>query len=284
MKDEHEYEPSDDELAWLAVQPEPSDDEMQAAGDWYAEHGPRPPVRVADLVGDRVGDVRRSADVTQERVAEEARRLGLTWVRTSVATLEAGRRLVSVEELALLPLILSRACGRTVTLAQLLPDDVDIALVGDSRCVVDGSELRSMLGGRPIEREVDSPSPPEPPFGDELPSPDFEVPEHLSSMWPGLTGQPLREACTRVPQVADTKAAKSLGVPVRHVIAACYALWNRSLTDERNARAAEAGLPDARRARQSTLGIVTRRLLVELRAELHAADERRVSGGDRGKR
>ncbi|RKO24502.1 hypothetical protein D7Z96_08715 [Pseudarthrobacter phenanthrenivorans] len=65
---------------------------------------------------------------------------------------------------------------------------------------------------------------------------------------------------------AERKAAKSLSVGLGTLLAACAALWDRTLTAERDARAGTEGTKQAR-------GYVTRELLDELRAHLSLSPE-----------
>ena len=61
---------------------------------------------------------------------------------------------------------------------------------------------------------------------------------------------------------AERKAAKSLHVSLGTLLTACAALWDRTLTAERDARAGGEGTKQAR-------GYITRELLAELKAHLH---------------
>jgi hypothetical protein len=60
---------------------------------------------------------------------------------------------------------------------------------------------------------------------------------------------------------AELKAAKSLHIGLGTLLRACAALWDRTLTAERDARAGTEGTKQAR-------GYVTRELLAELKAYL----------------
>jgi transcriptional regulator with XRE-family HTH domain len=66
---------------------------------------------------------------------------------------------------------------------------------------------------------------------------------------------------------AEKKAARSLGVSAADLVVLANRLWNRGLTDERDARVrAEVGAAELPKAkRQALRGHVTRRLLQELR-------------------
>jgi hypothetical protein len=66
-------------------------------------------IPLARAVGERFRAIRSENGIPLERIAAEARQLGLTWAKSSVASLEAGRHAVDLGELLLLPTILARA-------------------------------------------------------------------------------------------------------------------------------------------------------------------------------
>jgi hypothetical protein len=97
-------------------------------------------IPLAQAVGARFRAIRSENGIPLDRIAAEARQLGLGWAKSSVAALEKGRHALGPGELLLLPTILARAgawayeyadfggqhvqTGRhPVDLADLLPDD-----------------------------------------------------------------------------------------------------------------------------------------------------------------
>jgi transcriptional regulator with XRE-family HTH domain len=66
-------------------------------------------VSLGRAISERLRELRVDYGVPQERIAAEARQLGLDWSRATVADIERGRRQILIGELLLLPLILSRA-------------------------------------------------------------------------------------------------------------------------------------------------------------------------------
>jgi hypothetical protein len=66
-------------------------------------------IPLARVVGARFRAIRSENGIPLDRIAAEARQLGLTWGKSSVAALEAGRHVVDLGELLLLPTILARA-------------------------------------------------------------------------------------------------------------------------------------------------------------------------------
>jgi len=67
------------------------------------------PTPLDQVLGAGLKRLRESNALLQEDVAAEARRLGIPWLRGTVAAIETGRRQISSGELILLPLILGRA-------------------------------------------------------------------------------------------------------------------------------------------------------------------------------
>jgi hypothetical protein len=102
-------------------------------------------IPLALAVGERFRSIRSENGIPLDRIAAEARQLGLTWAKSSVGALEHGRHVVDVGLLMLLPTILARAGAWTyeyteihgprrgpervktgrhpVSVADLLPDD-----------------------------------------------------------------------------------------------------------------------------------------------------------------
>ena len=83
--------------------------------------------RVSIGVGLKMAELRRAEGVTAESVAEHAREVGLKWTRSTVSFIETARRAVTVDEMMVLPLILSNAFDRNVTLRELLPDKAKVS-------------------------------------------------------------------------------------------------------------------------------------------------------------
>src|SRR5262245_19090019 len=61
------------------------------------------------VISGRLRELRSASGVPQERVAAEARQLGLDWHRATVADIELGRRQLLTGELLMVPTILGRA-------------------------------------------------------------------------------------------------------------------------------------------------------------------------------
>lgn len=267
MSNEQQGQPTDDASGqaedWLAD----LDKDERNASRWNAQVRWRNARALREVVGERVRTLRQNGDVRQEQLAEHARAVGLPWARSSVTTLEAGRRDLPLEEVVLLPSLLSQATGAPVTLADLIPDAAELKL---GRLTVTGQQLRDALAG-----VAALPGPPEHGFLSE----QGDLTD-LRHRWPGLDREHLAAAATRPTQEPDQKAArklsKDLGWEVRpqSVAVAAQALWGRTLAAHRDGLAGQTNLPDSRRGQQTALGHITRRLLTELATELRAAEAR----------
>ena len=86
------------------------------------------PRALRQVIGARVKHVREQAGGRQEDIARVARSFGLEWPRQKVDELERGKKAISVEELVLLPFVLSHALDRTVSTADLFDADDQITL------------------------------------------------------------------------------------------------------------------------------------------------------------
>lgn len=227
------------------------------------------------VIGTRARALRDTAGARQDDVASAARTYGLAWTRGKVAALESGNKSISAEELTLLPAVLSEACGRQVTVAELLDSDEEVwlspvAYVGHARHIAATLESRprNYIGvetpgmrasadtfkeARDRVRELG--------YHDTLKAPTL-------AQWGEIAGWSGE---------ADIDAARKLGEPRLVVNVASWCLWGRSLTTERDRRVGEHDgvRGGALRARR---GHVTRGLLAELRGDLERRKERAGHG------
>lgn len=227
----------------------------------------RPP-DLALFVGRRMRALRDAHDVTADTLALHARQLGLNWQRSTVGTIEAGRRRLTGEELLLLPLLLSMALPVTVGLRDLL--DGDVALTDDLVMTPNGfrqllDERTSLFGGyRLLSRHAGAPGAP-------AAQSSAAQWDRIQALWPDVHAG-ARLDLTRLRSVeraaggeAEQKAARTLDCSALDVSALAHRLWGRGLTEERDRRVHESGhdvdTPAAVRVRR---GHVTRLLVDEL--------------------
>lgn len=106
-------------------------------------------------IGRRIAELRDVANVTAETIAVEAKVVGLRWERITVTFVETGRRGISAEELLMLPIVMTRALGRDVSLRELLPKQAKVPR-GMS---LSANMFDRILTGKPVRSKL-QPSPP----------------------------------------------------------------------------------------------------------------------------
>jgi transcriptional regulator with XRE-family HTH domain len=230
---------------------------------------------LAAAVGSRMRALRDAHGVTADTIAAQARGVGLRWQRSTVASIETGKRRLSAEELLLLPTILSMALPDSVTLRNLLDRDIALTdeLVMTPRGFVDLLEGGGPIwGGFKLPRVAAGPR-----------APSVERWRVIERLWPDVHGggrldlQRLHQVERAAAGEAEQNAARTFGVEALEVAAAAHRLWGRSLTAEREARVeAESGGDIPASAVRARRGHVTRALLAELEKLLgEGADQAR---------
>lgn len=219
-------------------------------------------------------------------VADRARRLGLSWDRSTVARIELGQRQVTAAELLLLPLVYSTG------LVNLLPDE-DMRFTDEVSAPPDA--VARALGKMP--REEDGWRAPwldgtkqewQALFDHQL----EQMKRWKAAHFPTAEDNAVLDAVTDLQQSSDgtvAKLAARLGADRYDVAVAAWQLYGQSLSAERNHRESKSGGDTSVRARQARRGHVTRQLIEELRpaiAELEKArkTETTKKGRSRGQR
>ncbi len=225
------------------------------------------------VVGERMRAVREERGWRQDEVAARARDFGLRWTRATVASVETGRREVTIGELLLLPDLLRYA----VELPDLVPPGTYVMLGPDAFASSEGVRARFLgLAGQSLPAELDVPCFRKARVGAEealevLLSPEgrramqaYEA--GMEAVWPKAQGGDLEEwmAAERdADQEVERRAAERLGVDARHLALAARRCWGHSLTEERDKRTPTGVL---------SRGHITRTLLAELRPVLAEAE------------
>jgi len=226
-------------------------------------------------IGERIRSLREEAGKTQSDLAKAGWRLGLGWTRSGVASIETGRRNLSIEDLLLLPLVLRYAgiSKRDIQLSDLLPsDDVQVGLSKDFS--VKSKHLKMSMSGRSNNMELDMDNP----FGRDLRrvadrwnSADFvgafrSSQERTKKLWPGASLSQMIKAERDMDGEAEQKAARrfqaaGLKVGPKDVSIAAHRLWGMGLTQKRD-ETVGSDLPGTSQA--AARGHVTRKLLKEI--------------------
>lgn len=208
------------------------------------------------LVGQHLKAVRERHAVSQEQVATAARGLGVRWTRNTMSVIEAGGRQLSVFEVAVLPEILAKA-GVKEEFTALPPE-----LLAQWRTQLDA--LRRQEAQRRLQEDLKRHSrmweywymritghPPE--FPRQRPDGTWTTP-----------AAPTPEV---IEDIADEdavlKAAPRLKVPPVALALACWKMWGRGLTAQREARLGADG-PRGDLATQAQRGHLSRQLMKEI--------------------
>ena len=207
---------------------------------------------LAAALGKELQAFRAARVLRQDDVARSARRVGLPWTRMVVRALEAGRRELSIDEFALLPLVLERlGAGETTVWLESGPDVV--------RLRVPHLLERDYLHDR----------------GPETPNPFTELVVRSRRVWPEVRLLDVEAAYAAAGGDLEQKVGRRLRLDPTFVALAARRAWGRSLTEERDARVAtQAPAETAPRALQGIRGHVTRALLTELEPRLIEARKR----------
>lgn len=256
------------------------------------------PRTLSQLIGERVRKAREAAGRRQQDIARAANILGFDWTRSSVASLEAGTRKLSPEELARLPIVL---LGASIPPTDLVLEDDEIALpVGtirgqailhpplraDPALLADFEELRSAI----TESRRDTPITQlryrlesrlwlinrrgEASRGEDDRAILAEIVAQAAPLIVASVAWDDRIDQSKVGRVLATtrtelerKSATRLGT--RPEIVACMAQvrWSRSIDQERDQRAKDEAPEASGRALQSLKGHITRTLIAELGEE-----------------
>ena len=168
--------------------------------------------------GAQVRSLRESAGLTQDEVSRAISRAGLPWTRARYGQVEAGEMGPDLAAMCAIAIALQELSGSTITLPDLLPEDA-----GD-----EVSRLRDALSGKPVRASQ--------------PSSDAAEPR-LSPGWGQVEDR----------VVADIGAGSEAAV-----LSAAIALFGRTGSEERDARAGEGATPQKRgRAARAVIAELT---------------------------
>ncbi len=208
--------------------------------------------------------VRAERGMTAEDVARWARGAGLAWDRSTVSSIEIGRRNVSASELLLLPVIyrcpllnlLPNERVRLTDKAAPSPEALRESLIQPPELEGDGWWLTGH-----IETGL--------PDASALLVKSMAFWRDIAARFPGATFGSLERAEQHADDEPTRKAARKLGVDRRIVAVAAEQLWGHGLAAERDRRVDQQGKEAlSPRALQAVRGHITRTLLGELQQVL----------------
>lgn len=235
----------------------------------------------ADAVGAFLRDYRQQHGITLDSIAQIGREFGATWSLSSVQAIEGGKAAPTLPTLLTLTLVLGRLSGQPLRLADLLssaealdrpyvdrPDQpvlrswVERALSGERVELTNAdyehvNERRVPVEDEDLERAA-SKRGREPLTGDERY-------DQVDALWEAMNEPPepgeYRSPRRSRASLAESRAAKKLGVRPLEFQQRAVQLWGHSLEAEALSRAGDDSTPQAR-------GRVTRVLVDEIRESL----------------
>ncbi|WP_163548369.1 helix-turn-helix transcriptional regulator [Candidatus Frankia nodulisporulans] len=217
------------------------------------------------VIGEGVRRVREAAGARQDDLSRHARVYGLAWSRAKIGALENGEKAISIEELALLPVVLSDLLGRRVLIKELIDPKAKISLT--PAISTEGRGLLGMLAGSegPIPiRMRDRPT------------------VHVFQSEDGAV-----VLINLASSEAEARVARRLGVPPMVVTELALRLWGCSLNEQRDqivAQRSDAGddLDRLRALRGGVTRALTEELAQELRQRSTAGDGEGEPAAERG--
>ena len=219
-------------------------------------------VTFQQVLARNVRRIRQEKNLLQEDIAAASRRAGLKWSSVTVTQIESRNRAIYVEEFVLLPVILG------CTLKDLVQLDTDQLIQLSFDAVVPASFLEEL-----VSEEGPDPDTAHQAF---LPALETELSDDIKlAISRGrleatlLTYLLIREGARGE---AERKAAQTLRVPALEITAYALRCWGRSLTEERDERAAEQATEE--KQVRAVRGHITRTLMQCIEKE-HESNRRR---------
>jgi transcriptional regulator with XRE-family HTH domain len=211
----------------------------------------------AEVIGARIRARRDELELSQDELARRTSRMGLSFTRSVIDSIERGMRELQLHELVVLLAMLEIDLGTLLDGAGLIRLDDNAAVEGDSL-------VGHLLRQDPIVVQRDAIARPATVAAvAEVPTPTIVSGQEGRVTFTGS------ELTITVTGIAEEKAARKLGVSSDTVIDDARRLWGRSLTDERDARVKERAPGETSpRTVQALRGHVTRVLLEDLRKEI----------------
>ncbi|WP_438353694.1 helix-turn-helix domain-containing protein [Microbacterium sp. CJ88] len=189
-------------------------------------------------LGRRARELREEAGATLDQFARSARDHGLRWSTARVVEFEKGHMRVTLATLLVVLQALRHLLARPLSLAELVPTDVKMLRVTE-QWLVSPRRLSAVLAGDSVDLGL-------------LVAMTSETPDTEDALQPTL---------------AETRAAKRLGVRPRQVALWSHMLWGWHLDDEARSRADDDSSAQER-------GHISRLLVEQIAAKIeeHGAD------------
>lgn len=203
---------------------------------------------IPQVVGTNLRSIRSEYGLTLNDVAKALRTYNLHWSTGRLGDIEAGRGSATVQMVLALSLALSEVCGVPISSLRLLASDAPVLLDGE-HLAVKGEVFERLVKGE--QSSID--------FSTDRPGPTEE--ELLERAFPSAYAAKKQEDQLSVDwDLADSRAAKRLGMSDQAFQALCFRTWGHLLSVEVQQRAD----PDASPQKK---GRITRELMKDLHAE-----------------
>ncbi|TVT61983.1 helix-turn-helix domain-containing protein [Amycolatopsis rhizosphaerae] len=202
------------------------------------------PQTVAAVIGGNLRRLREQRRLTQHGAVHLLRRYDLRWSRSKLDAIEGGRRQeVTVTELLALAMVFN------VQVAEFFVGDGVVQL---TNAELGRNLIREVLRGNHVREDLQ----------------DLDPEARMKEL---LRAEDLITATEAAlhpdPTEADEELARKLGLPLKTVTEAAYAIWDRTMTEERDVQT--AGLGDMTTGeRTAHRGHITRELARRLEMEL----------------
>ena len=215
--------------------------------------------RLAEVIGSNAKQSRLDAGLTLDQVSVAAQERGLKWNESRVADFEAGRVAPNLLTLVAVCLALADLGCPNATFPELISAPGEIALNDSQRITSDA--LRRVIAGR--SANVPKPPPPDPKewgFAGITDPTEQRIARRYRDFDDSVGA---RHRVILASDSAERRAAKSLGITHALLVVLSAALWQRTISQERDRRADPEANPQKR-------GQISRQLMSELREAMEA--------------
>jgi len=236
---------------------------------------------LSQTIGEKMRELREGSGLLQENIAATARkRYGVRWTRATIAAIETGKRRLTVEELIMLPMILTFSHltspddeNKFLELPDLIPSEGWVVLSPQTSVHVEFvSAVLQGKAGKSFPAFLDTPELRKIrailPKVQEKMQAWAKAYDKLRKAWPEVKVK-LEQFDNELASDAVRKVAIKLRTSPMEVVFASHGLWNKSLEEERDGRISQRAEGRDMRTIQALRGHVTRSLLKDLKAALN---------------
>lgn len=220
-------------------------------------------ISLPEAIGSSIRAYRTKEGLAQEELARLTSSAGMPWTRATVASIETGRRKLSLDELFGLSIV----CG--VPLSEWLVDDgSEIDLFGGS---ISSTELAAIVAGAVPTQSASSRMMRrlDPTLGD----PESTDRLIVRELWKKAKRPDLENCYRSCENETEQRLSRKFGIDVMSVVLLSISLWGVTFTDERERRVEKA---TSRRSLQAARGHISRAMIKDLEALAASYKERGI--------